>query len=150
MDKYLKIMLAEEGNEFGTSCAGALRSYGYDVTLVPKDGTQVIERLAKNTPDVLLMDTFMQRVDALGVMKEMKNTDMDRNSDLYKINSLTKREMEVLVQVANGMFNKEIAISLNISERTVKNHLSNIFKKLEVSDRTQAAVIAIKNNIVEI
>ena len=67
MDKYLKIMLAEEGNEFGLNCAGALRSYGYDVTLVPKDGTEVINRITKNTPDVLLMDTFMQRVDALGV-----------------------------------------------------------------------------------
>ncbi len=105
-----------------------------------------IEELMKGMSSILSNKIFVQE----SIMKEMKNTDMDRNSDLYKINSLTKREMEVLVQVANGMFNKEIAISLNISERTVKNHLSNIFKKLEVSDRTQAAVIAIKNNIVEI
>ena len=48
------------------------------------------------------------------------------------------------------MFNKEIATTLNISERTVKNHLSNIFKKIEVSDRTQAAVFAIKNSIVNV
>ena len=48
------------------------------------------------------------------------------------------------------MFNKEIAANLNISERTVKNHLSNIFKKLDVSDRTQAAVFAIRNNIVNL
>lgn len=105
-----------------------------------------IEELMKGMSSILSNKIFVQE----SIMKEMKNTDIDRNSDLYKINSLTKREMEVLVQVANGMFNKEIAISLNISERTVKNHLSNIFKKLEVSDRTQAAVIAIKNNIVEI
>ena len=71
-------------------------------------------------------------------------------NEKYKINSLTKRELEILVHVANGMFNKEIATSLNISERTVKNHLSNIFKKIEVSDRTQAAVFAIKNSIVNI
>ena len=44
----------------------------------------------------------------------------------------------------------EIATSLNISERTVKNHISSIFKKIEVSDRTQAAVFAIRNNIVKI
>ena len=50
----------------------------------------------------------------------------------------------------NGMFNKEIATSLNISERTVKNHISNIFKKIDVSDRTQAAVFAIKNDIIKI
>ena len=60
-----------------------------------------------------------------------------------KINELTKL-------LANGMFNKEIAATLNISERTVKNHVSNIFKKIMVSDRTQAAVFAIKNNLVKI
>lgn len=73
-----------------------------------------------------------------------------RDIDKDKIDSLTKREQEVLIQVANGMFNKEIAILLNISERTVKNHISNIFKKIDVSDRTQAAVFAIKNNLVQL
>ena len=55
---------------------------------------------------------------------------VSRDSDKDKIELLTKRELEVLIQVANGMFNKEIATSLNISERTVKNHISNIFKKI--------------------
>lgn len=75
---------------------------------------------------------------------------MNRDSDKDMISSLTNRELEVLVQVANGMFNKEIATNLNISERTVKNHISNIFKKINVSDRTQAAVFAIKNNIIKL
>ena len=66
------------------------------------------------------------------------------------IDSLTKRELEILKLIAQGLFNKEIAAMLNISERTVKNHISNIFKKIDVSDRTQAAVFAIKNGIVEI
>ena len=73
-----------------------------------------------------------------------------RDSDKIKIGYLTKREIEVLVQVASGMFNKEIADKLDISERTVKNHISNIFKKLEVSDRTQAAVFAIRNSLIKI
>lgn len=63
---------------------------------------------------------------------------------------LTKREIEVLELLAEGLFNKEIAYKLLISEKTVKNHVSNIFKKIKVSDRTQAAVYAIKNNIVDI
>ena len=75
---------------------------------------------------------------------------LNRDTDKDKISLLTNRELEVLVQVANGMFNKEIATNLNISERTVKNHISNIFKKIEVSDRTQAAVFAIKNNIIKL
>ena len=73
---------------------------------------------------------------------------INRDIDKEKLETLTKREMEILTQVAGGMFNKEIAINLNISERTVKNHISNIFKKIDVSDRTQAAVFAIRNNIV--
>lgn len=75
---------------------------------------------------------------------------INRDIDKEKLETLTKREMEILTQVAGGMFNKEIAINLNISERTVKNHISNIFKKIEVSDRTQAAVFAIRNNIVNL
>lgn len=67
-----------------------------------------------------------------------------------KIHDLTKRELEVLKLVASGAFNKEIGATLNISERTVKNHVSNIFKKIGVSDRTQAAVFAIKNNLISI
>lgn len=75
---------------------------------------------------------------------------VNRDIEKDKIVLLTSRELEVLAQVANGMFNKEIATNLNISERTVKNHISNIFKKIDVSDRTQAAVFAIKNNIIKL
>ena len=75
---------------------------------------------------------------------------INKDEDKDKIEQLTKREMEVLAKVAKGMFNREIAVSLNISERTVKNHISNIFKKIQVSDRTQAAVFAIRNDIIKI
>ncbi len=80
----------------------------------------------------------------------LNNRLVARDIDKDKIDSLTSRELEVLIQVANGMFNKEIATSLNISERTVKNHISNIFKKIGVFDRTQAAVFAIKNDLVKL
>lgn len=62
-------------------------------------------------------------------------------------NNLTSREIEVLELIAEGMINKEIAKQLYISEKTVKNHVSNIFKKLDVSDRTQAAIYAFKHNL---
>ena len=75
---------------------------------------------------------------------------INRNMDNEKIKSLTKREIEVLKAIAEGLLNKEIATNLGISERTVKNHISNIFKKIDVADRTQAAVFAIKNNIVKL
>ena len=75
---------------------------------------------------------------------------IDRDSDAVKIENLTKRELEVLKNLSHGMYNKEIAEKLEISERTVKNHISNIFKKIEVTDRTQAAVFAIRNNLITI
>lgn len=75
---------------------------------------------------------------------------INREVDQDKLQTLTKRELEILTQVAGGMFNKEIAVNLNISERTVKNHISNIFRKIDVLDRTQAAVFAIRNNIVKL
>lgn len=61
--------------------------------------------------------------------------------------NLTSRELEVLQLIAEGMINKEIAKQLYISEKTVKNHVSNIFKKIDVSDRTQAAIYAFKHEI---
>lgn len=75
---------------------------------------------------------------------------VEKNRDDEKIRCLTNRELEVLKLLSFGMFNKEIAEKLSISERTVKNHVSNIFKKLDATDRTQAAVFAIRNNLIEI
>ena len=93
---------------------------------------------------VLAGENYIQASLIPALNNRLANRDIDKD----KIDTLTSRELEVLIQVANGMINKEIATSLNISERTVKNHISNIFKKIDVSDRTQAAVFAIKNNII--
>ncbi len=61
---------------------------------------------------------------------------------------LTYREIEVLQLIGRGMSNQEIAQSLFLSEKTVKNHLTNIFRKINVVDRTQAVLYAIKHKIV--
>jgi DNA-binding NarL/FixJ family response regulator len=62
---------------------------------------------------------------------------------------LTKRELDVLKEIANGKSNKEIAASLFITEKTVKTHVSNILSKLELADRTQAALYAVRNQLVD-
>ncbi len=64
-----------------------------------------------------------------------------------RIDELTKREKEVLRELTKGKSNKEIASSLFITEKTVKTHISNIFSKLEVADRTQAALYAVREGI---
>ncbi|MCI7791957.1 MAG: response regulator transcription factor [Lachnospiraceae bacterium] len=73
-----------------------------------------------------------------------------RDLDKEKVEKLSDREIEVLKLVSIGMFNKEIGKKLDISERTVKNHMSSIFKKIDCTDRTQAAVFAIRNNLVSV
>lgn len=75
---------------------------------------------------------------------------IERDIDKEKLELLTKREIEVLKLMAFGSYNKDIGEKLNISERTVKNHISSIFKKIDVSDRTQAAIFAIRNNLINI
>ena len=63
---------------------------------------------------------------------------------------LTERELEILQLIVDGRTNKEIAQALFISEKTVKNHVTNILRKLDLSDRTQAAVYAIRTGIVQV
>ncbi len=91
-------------------------------------------------------DSYIQPNMASLLFKKMNNEESSSSQN----SRLTKREIEVLKLITEGLLNKEIAHKLCISEKTVKNHVSNIFKKIEVSDRTQAAVFAIKNAIVEI
>ncbi|MDJ0381246.1 response regulator transcription factor [Streptomyces sp. G-G2] len=63
--------------------------------------------------------------------------------------SLTEREREVLGHIADGRSNREIARALVLSEKTVKTHVSNILMKLDLADRTQAALWAVRNGIAD-
>jgi DNA-binding NarL/FixJ family response regulator len=63
---------------------------------------------------------------------------------------LTAREVEVLKMLATGMANKQIAYKLKISEKTVRNHVSNMYEKLNIYDRAQAVLYAVRKGLVEI
>jgi DNA-binding CsgD family transcriptional regulator len=67
--------------------------------------------------------------------------------DHRALDQLTAREREVLALVADGCANKEIARRLSISERTARTHVSNILRKLELSSRTQAALVAVHTGL---
>ena len=94
--------------------------------------------------------TYIQPSIASLLVEGISGNDKELNKDLLKIESLTKREYEVLTLIAEGLNNKDIADKLYISEKTVKNHVSSIFKKIEVNDRIQAAIFAFKTNIKKI
>ena len=66
------------------------------------------------------------------------------------VDELTPREMEVLKLIADGLSNKDIAETLVLSEKTVKNHINNIFSKLHVYDRSQAMLYAIRKGLVKV
>lgn len=103
------------------------------------------EGLVRAIRDVNAGKTYIQpSIASLLIENGIKD---ELNEDLEKINSLTKREYEVLTLIAEGLSNKDIADRLFISEKTVKNHVSSIFKKIGVNDRIQAAIFAFKNNI---
>lgn len=63
---------------------------------------------------------------------------------------LTAREVEILKMLATGMANKQIAYQLKISEKTVRNHVSNMYEKLNIFDRAQAVLYAVRKGLVEI
>ncbi len=151
MDPSVKILiLASFGKSENLKRALELKINGYlTETCASRDLIRAVKQIFAGRfyipPELSFAEPrFTEPMFLLADDKPLQNTENDKKY------SLTNREMEVLIQVAKGMFNKEIATFLNISERTVKNHLSNIFKKIEVSDRTQAAVFAIKNEIVKL
>ncbi len=109
------------------------------------DGAVLIEAIRK----VHQGEAYIQPNMAKELIVEFKRYTSGNFSTAKKNSLLSDRELEVLGLIAKGMLNKEIAKTLFISEKTVKNHISNIFRKLKVSDRTQAAVYALKNNLVE-
>jgi DNA-binding NarL/FixJ family response regulator len=86
------------------------------------------------------------------VLKELKRTnELETQKNVHQapssIKELTERELEVLVELGHGCSNKEIADKLYITEGTVKNHVSNIISKLQLRDRTQAAIFAVRYGI---
>ena len=63
---------------------------------------------------------------------------------------LTERELEVIKALAQGMSDRQIARSLGISEKTVRNHTSNIYRKLHIFDRTQAVIYAVREGVIDV
>jgi DNA-binding NarL/FixJ family response regulator len=79
----------------------------------------------------------------------LANLSNKESNEKNSLEQLTKRELDVLKEIARGKSNKEIASTLFITEKTVKTHVSNLLAKLELADRTQAALFAVKNQLVE-
>lgn len=100
-----------------------------------------------------ILPNLLARIEAV-LRRAKRNKDNEKiqnvtNAQANNFNSLTKREKDVLLLVTQGESNKSIADKLVLSEVTVKSHLNSIFKKLNVTNRTQAVLIAMQMNLVE-
>jgi len=126
------------------------REYLYETIRIGANGYVLkdadSDTLLKAIRDVCQGKSYIQPSLSELLVKEF-NSKGDKSKATSVIDTLTKREYEVLTLIAEGLNNREIAEKLFISEKTVKNHVSNIFKKLDVNDRVQAAIFTFRNNI---
>ena len=100
--------------------------------------------LSKAIRDAYTGESYIEPKLAASLVRDFNTA---KSSRIRRESELTRREYEVLSLIAEGLNNKNIADKLFISEKTVKNHVSNIFRKINVNDRTKAAIYAYKNNI---
>lgn len=111
-----------------------------------------ISRVARG--EQLINATVLSRPQlARKVLNEFRNLSGDRKQGAQSASNqmpLSIREVEVLDCVAQGLSNKEIAEALYITEQTVKNHMTSVLRKLEVTDRVQAVLYAVKNGWIQI
>ena len=178
-----------------------------------EDGEQAVEQAERLSPDVVLLDLVMPRLDGIGAIHKLRALDKKpkvivltsfsddeqvfaalqagasgyllkdvqprelseairlasagesllhpsvaaklvrelqrRDSPAGSRDGLTDRETQVLTELAHGRSNKEIAQALGIAEKTVKTHVGNILQKLHLADRTQAALYAVREHIVD-
>ncbi len=98
--------------------------------------------------DTDMSDCFIE----IKIKKSLLNSFISSDSahNFPKNISITKREMEVLKQLAKGLNNTQISNELNISLHTTKAHIRNIFSKLSVQDRTEAVVVAIRDKLINV
>jgi len=129
----------DEPHIFSAIKAGAMGYLLKDVSI--DELIEAIRRVYKG-------EALIQPKIATKILKEFALLDKRKIKDGDKFyNDLTEREKEILRLIALGGTNKEIATKLGISEKTVKNHISNIFQTLHVNNRTQAAIYALEKGI---
>ena len=73
MDNKRKVIIADENRDFVVPCSNLLKTYGLEAVIVPKDGQKLAEAIASEKPDGVLCDSFMPKLDAIGVMNHVKN-----------------------------------------------------------------------------
>ena len=114
MNKQKTILMTQDSNEFSAHLASFLTSLGYNVKCIPKDGSVVIDEIRKLQPDVVLMDVFMAKVDALGVLTKLKEHKMEKKPAIALLSSVDNPsfEQELLSAGASYYFLKPFEMNM--------------------------------------
>lgn len=129
------ILTIHDGEEYIYEVAKAGAEGYVQKDIKPEELKDAIERLIKG-----------ERVFPPAIEEQVP----EESNNPEQFEELSSREQEVLELLAKGMSNRSIAETLYISDKTVKNHVSNILKKLSVEDRTQAVIVSLKRGLVKL
>ena len=134
-------ILVLTGNAESDKAYQAIKSGALGFLLKDATRTQLLEAIR----EVSNGQPSLQPAIAVRMIQEINHP----SQALYTADPLTPRELECLRLIARGMSNQEIAIQLNVHERTVAKYVSNILEKLQLANRTQAALYAIREGLTE-
>lgn len=139
-DNIKVIMLTVENDRKVIHSAIDIGADGY--MLKDSAGTEIVSAIR-------MVDMGEKYIDKSLVSLLFSDIKSSNKKTICILDSLSKREMEVLAKISKGLSNKEIGEQLYLSEKTIKNYATNLFRKINVDDRVQATILAIQNNIDE-
>ncbi len=154
----VRVLIADDRPIFRAGVQGMLRDFPeIDIVGEAVTGRQAVEHTRRLKPDVVLMDLNMPEMGGIAATRAIKEEDPERvvlaltvseaEEDIVEMEPLTERETEILQSVVEGKGNKAIANRLGLSEGTIKSHLRNIYRKLRVQTRAEAAAQAVQLDI---
>ena len=139
-DKIKVIMLTVENDRKTINTAINIGADGY--MLKDSAGEEIVNAIRTVYKGEKYIDKSLVSI----LFSDIKIKDKKASNILDK---LSKREVEVLIKISEGLSNKEIGEQLYLSEKTIKNYATNLFRKINVEDRVKATILAIENNIKE-
>src|SRR5215213_8124844 len=170
----IRVLLVDDHDLFRTGLRNLLEEQGVDIVAEASSGSEALQHVRESAPDVVVMDLNMPGMTGVEATRHISRdapltrvvvlTISDQEQDVmdailagacgYLLKDatiraeLSDREIQVLKLIANGKDNAMIAAELHISPKTVKNHISNILMKLQIENRIQAAVFAVRSGLV--
>lgn len=152
MTKQKSILMTQDSNDFSSHLASFLSSLGYSVKCVPKDGSVVLEEIKKSKPDVVLMDVFLSKIDALGVLTRLKEQKLDCRPAIALISSVDNPgfEKELLSAGASYYFLKPFEMNMlagRINQLCDWNSSNNEKIVIKQQDRLEITISSIMRQI---